>query len=135
MFLTKFVRIMVETITLKSIQLRMKTWHCKPEVTLVKICHCNLFFVFCIKVEVSFGHKIYEKLNLSQYFLLLATIYTQAMYLKSFNTKILQSLAVNKIATHTTVIIVHTLAIIVFEYSYSETFELSFMPISIIASH
>ena len=28
-----------------------------------------LFVIFCIKAEVVFGHKIYEKLNLSQYFL------------------------------------------------------------------
>ena len=28
-----------------------------------------LFVIFCIKAEVVFGHKMYEKLNLSQYFL------------------------------------------------------------------
>ena len=50
----------------------------------------QLFVVFCIKAEVVFGHKICEKLNLLQYFLKLATLYTQAMYQKSFNTKILQ---------------------------------------------
>ena len=50
------------------------------------------FLEFCKKAEVFFGHKIYEKLNLSQYFLLLATRYTQAMYPKPFNTKILQKI-------------------------------------------
>ena len=50
----------------------------------------QFFVVFCIKAEVVFGHKICEKLNLSQYFLKLATLYTQAMDQESFNTKILQ---------------------------------------------
>ena len=48
------------------------------------------------------------------------------MYQESFNTKILQTLAVNKTITQTLVIIVHTLAIIVSAYSFSETFELTF---------
>ena len=48
------------------------------------------------------------------------------MYQESFNTKILQTITfVNKTVTHTPVVIVD-LAIIVFGYSYSETFELSF---------
>ena len=61
-FLTIFVRRMVETIIMKQIQLWMKSGHCKPEVALEKLCHCS-FFVFCIKTEVFFGYKIYEKLK------------------------------------------------------------------------
>ena len=52
----------------------------------------KLYFVFCIKAEVFLGYKIYEKLNFSQYFLSLATIYTQGMYQELFNTKILQTI-------------------------------------------
>ena len=58
---------------------------------LVKMSHNNFLLYFvCIKAEVVFGHKIYEKLNFSQYLLSLATLHTQPMYQESFNTKILQ---------------------------------------------